>query len=347
MSSKSLIANFEAFSKHLVVNGIPLTTVNAIREQVSKYTSIGEDPIFKIEDNGIRIEGKLFILNFKPNENPEQGLGIVVTTAIAAGSALLKMLPPDFLGNTFGSVFANGFDLSCWGASFSEAKATSALEVDMPYMVGEFSGLEENQNTATLNRFLNGIEGYILASVNGQNKKYASCTRKGWAIAQKGAEGAKEQVLASIKRGFNMTSTGKKQGGLDTSMPSRNGGNFKWGEHGGNAYKYDSYSIEKRVAKPVQTYVEPTPAYVAPKPVQTYVAPKQTSIPVNNNQEPLKTASNTIPDATDKKNNTGLIIGGVALATLPFLFMLKKSPVAPKAGLKAPARSRAKKTKKR
>jgi len=323
MSSKSLIANFEAFCKHLVDNGIPLTTVNAMREQVSKFTSIGKDPSFKIVDQGIIIEGKTFILNFKPNQNLEQGLGFIATASAvyAGGKALIAMLPPDFMGNTFGSVFANGFDLSCWNASFSETKGKKAVSVDMPYLVGKFSGLEENPNTQTLNKFLDGIEGYILASKNGQRSKYASCTRKGWAIAEKGAQSAKKQVLASIKSGFNMTSTGKRKGYLDTAMPSRDGGNFKWGEHSGNAYTYESFRIEKKVApKPVQTYVEPTP---------TYVAPKQTSLPVNNIQEPVLTASSTSPGTTTKKSNTGLIIGGVALATLPFLFMMKKSPVAP------------------
>jgi len=317
MSTKKVVANFEAFCKHILDNGIPLSTVNAMREQVSRYTSKGEDPSFHIVDTGIIIEGKLFTLNFKPIENPEQGLGIVVTTAIAVGSALMKMLPPDFMGNTFGSVFANGFDLSCWNASFSETKGKKAVSVDMPYLVGKFSGLEANPTTETLNKFLDGIEGYILASKNGQNSKYASCTRKGWAIAEEGAKGAKKQVLASIKSGFKMTSTGKRKGYLDTAMPSRDGGNFKWGEHSGNAYTYDSYRIEKIVAKPVQ------PVYVAPK--QTYVAPKQTIIPVQNNiQEP----SNIAPEATtEKKSNTGLIIGGVALAALPLLFMMKKEDV--------------------
>lgn len=326
--TKNIVANFEAFSKHLLQNGIPISTVNAMREQISKFTNAGKDPGFKIVDKGIIIEGKLFELNFSPIRNPEQGLGFIATgaAAMAGGKALIKMLPPDFLGNTFGSVFANGFDLSCWGASFSESKATAALEVDMPYMVGEFSGLENAQNTSTLNKYLNGIEGYILASVNGQNKKYASCTRKGWAIAQKGAEGAKKQVLDSIRRGFNITPTGKKQGGLDTSMPSREGGNFKWGEHGGNAYMYESFRIDSKKGNG-SVAANNTPTYQQPV-ANTYQQPVQQTT-ANNYQEPVNnTTANINPNnATPSKSNTGLIIGGVALASIPLLFMMKSKDV--------------------
>jgi len=312
--TQNIIANFEAFSRHLLQNGIPLSTVNAMREQVSLFTNSGKDPSFKIVDRGIIIEGKLFVLNFiNKGLNGEVEGGEIdegegdsqVAEYAAAGKKILDMLPPDFLGNTFGSVFANGFDLSCWNASFSESKATAALEVDMPYLVGKFSGLSENPTTETLNRYLNGIEGYILASVNGQNKKYASCTRKGWAIAQKGAEGAKEQVLESINRAFNTTPTGKRQGGLDTSMPSRDGGNFKWGEHGGNAYMYESFSI---VSKKANSTYQPTG--------------NSTYQPTGNNNANVTNAPGT------SNINTGLIAGGVALAALPFLFMMKKKDVA-------------------
>jgi hypothetical protein len=309
-STSQIAENFEVFSTHLLTNGISLNMVNAIREEVSKYTKIGRDPKFQIVDQGIIIEEKYFRLDF----NPQNGLGFVVTgtAAVAGGKALLDMLPPDFLGNTFGSVFANGFDLSCWGASFSESKATAALEVDMPYLVGEFSGLSENPNTDTLNRFLNGIEGYILASVNGQNKKYAKCTQKGWAIAQKGAEGAKKQVLDSIKRAYNLISTGKQTGGLDTSMPSREGDNFKWGEHRGNAYKYESYRISKKENGTVPITNQPTYQSEA------------------DNLQPTSNANTNQNNPVAPKSNTGLIIGGVALATLPFLFMLKNQKPAKK-----------------
>jgi len=62
----------------------------------------------------------------------------------------MKMLPSDFFGSTFGAIFANGFDLSCWNASYSESKAQADLSIDLPYLMNEYAGLGDGVTTAKL-----------------------------------------------------------------------------------------------------------------------------------------------------------------------------------------------------
>ena len=195
--TQKIAENFELFSRKLLQYGISLTTVNSIRAHVNKFTSSGIDPSFKVTRGGLVIAGKFFPLHFtKDPQVSEQGLGFVT---MATATAAMEFLPPDVLNNTFGSIYANGFDLSCWNASHSESKATAALEMDIPFLLDTYSGFSKNPNTTTLNKFLNGIAGYISDSVNGQRSKFAECTRKGYALRQKGAEGARDQVLSQSR----------------------------------------------------------------------------------------------------------------------------------------------------
>ena len=311
--------NFEAFCQHLVSNGIPLSTVNALRAEVNKYTSKGLDPKFQITEDGIVVQGKLFPLYFKDLqlEDKTPGLGFV-TVAIAAATTLAKMLPEDFTANTFGAVFANGFDLSCWNASYSEQKATEALKVDIPYLVNEYSGLSKNPNTTTLNKFLNGIAGYISDSIHGQQSKYASCTRKGYAVRQKGAEEARDQVISMLKSsGLKLTPAGTRPGHIRTTeMPSYPEGTvYEWGHTSEYAYTYQAYTVSGG-----STVIDqPT------EPSSTTPVEQKTTEPTNT--ETTTTVETKVPKS--KNANTGLIVGGIALVTLPFLFRNNKPSIKP------------------
>jgi len=314
--TQKIAENFELFSRKLLQYGISLTTVNSIRAHVNKFTSSGIDPSFKVTRGGLVIAGKFFPLHFtKDPQVSEQGLGFVT---MATATAAMEFLPPDFLNNTFGSIFANGFDLSCWNASYSESKATAALEMDIPFLLDTYSGFSKNPNTTTLNKFLNGIAGYISDSVNGQRSKFAECTRKGYALRQKGAEGARDQVLSQVKRAFTLTPTGKVNGHIDTNMPSIPNKPYRWGSAFDRAYTYDyeSYRIAP-ISKPTQAPTNYTPASG------------------NNNQQPSGENIGNLNNTGGSKSNTGLIIGGVALAALPLLFMMKGNPVKAKTTKKA------------
>lgn len=302
--TRRIVHNFTRFSHHLREVGVPANIVNGITAEVNRYTSKGLDPRFRRVEGGISIENKYFPLNFTVDGQYAAGLGFVVSgaTAATAAATAMDLLPPDFLNNTFGSIFANGFDLSCWNASYSESKATAALEIDIPFLLKQYSGLESKPSTQSLNKFLNGIAGYIADSVNGQRSKFAKCTRKGYALRQKGAEGARDQVLSSLKRSYNLIPTGKQNGGFQTKMPSHNKPTYQWGsEYGTSPYEYESYRLEAK-------------------------SNTNGSTTGNNYSQDNGNGNTQNISQEGSKSNTGLIIGGVALAALPLLFFMKKSP---------------------
>lgn len=310
----NIVNNFEEFCQHLLKVGVPVSVVNSMRERVSQFTSQGKDPKFKIIDRGIEIEGKLFVLNFSNNKKYQEGLGLVDPVSVsgyaAAGKALLAMLPADFFGNTFGSIFANGFDLSCWNASYSESKASAALQEDIPFLVNDYANLGNSPTEANLNKFLNGIAGYIADSQNGQKSKFAKCTRKGYALRQQGSETARETVLNTFKSTYNLIPNGKKPGHVKVKMPSYDGRMYEWGHTSTSVYEYDSYRLEEK---------------------------RQTSMPNPS------TGGSGNPQQKSGGSNTGLIIGGVALAALPLFFMMKKGSVAANTPVKKAPAKKAKK----
>lgn len=256
-TQKIMEDNFKRFCLFLKEHGVAVATVQALIDEVYYYLNREIDPEFQIIEHGVSVNGKPFTFQLDTDiaYQKEIGLGVVVTgaAALTAGKALMKMLPSDFLGNTFGAIFANGFDLSCWNASYSESKAQEALTVDIPYLLNEYSGLPEalqNGNINLINQkfdvYLNAMAGYIADSQNGQRSKFASCTRKGYALREKGAREAREQVISILKsQGFQFTKTGTQPGLIEThSMPSyAEGTHYRWGHKASTAYDYETYEL--------------------------------------------------------------------------------------------------------
>ena len=63
--TQKLVENFNRFTQMLLRLGVPLSSVNAIRQKVSESTLLGKDPKMDIVHDGLVIEGVLFPLVFK------------------------------------------------------------------------------------------------------------------------------------------------------------------------------------------------------------------------------------------------------------------------------------------
>jgi hypothetical protein len=160
--NKTITRNFEAFTKRLLQNGIPLSTVNAIRDHVSKFTRIGKDPIFKVVDNGIVIERKLFPLKSKK----DKGLGSIASIAdnIFGGGGnsasadnwwqqskdAVKSIPTSG-GNTFGDVFSNGGGFS-WDSKPLEPSTFINLYGEANNAIRSKNGSTQRSNKPELRR---------------------------------------------------------------------------------------------------------------------------------------------------------------------------------------------------
>lgn len=223
-----------------------------------------------------------------------------------AGLTVLKEIFP--IEKTFGAVFANGFDLSCWGASYSEQKAKLDIEQDLPFMV-KWSGIYQQPTTQNLDRLMLVTQGYLDDAVNGQNSRFAACTRKGHALRQKAIEQLRKDTFEQFtSQGFVLGMNGKKVSKISIpgGLPMYKKGQT-WTGFDGKDATYDSYNV-----------IAPLP--VAPtRPVQTTA--QQTA----GNTNPANTATNTdntgVEPSTAKKSgvSTPLILGAGLLALKLFL----------------------------
>lgn len=194
-------------------------------------------------------------------------------SAIAAGAmAVLKKVIP--IEKTFGAVFANGFDLSCWGASYSEQKAKEHILLDMPFMT-EWSGVYTAATTDNLNRFQLVTQTYLADAIAGQQSKYAACTRKGHALRQKAVEQLRKDTYEQFtSQGYQLVPSGQKTANIaiKKGMPGY-GVNIDWNR---SNVVYDSYTV---VAPSQQNNTQRSVATDANgTPTETTAAPKSSSI---------------------------------------------------------------------
>ncbi len=314
--SLNLTKNFDEFSHHLIEKGIPVLTVNAMRSRVSEFTTMGKDPTFKIVDKGIIIQGQLFVLNFPEEEGYEEGLGFVVTGAAAmtAGKAIMKMLPKDFIGNTFGAVFANGFNLSCWGSAMSPSEAKKVIGTSIqPFFEYCFDKVQKGKE---VEKYLNlAMEGaykfnYIFPKIS-KISKYAKCSREGWAVIGEFSTMIVDHIktlLDNLEKTYSFQRRNVSTPEEFTIPKNMTGDGNPYSIKGPNPVTYPVISNLR--SKGIVAQV-------------TNAAKNYQAQPNNNYQaQPANTNAN-LNDPNAKKSNTGLIIGGVALASLPFLFMMK------------------------
>ena len=304
--SAYILENFNAFCDHLLSEGVSLEIVNAIRNRVNEFTSVGQDPSFHLVNDGVIIEGKKFIFH------PHHGLGFVAT-ALAIGTAVAKMLPPDFIGNTFGAIMSNGFRLGCWNTSSSPAKAKEEISIDAPYLY-KLAGLENSITIEAINKFVVYMEAYIASRTHASQQDYAECTKDGHKAAKQMLEKFYEETMLRIKEKLKGNKIELKATGLKTipmvTFPLKSGyagNNFRHGDV--RVPVYEAVSIKSPEPKPV-----PQPA---PKPVPQKQPEPQPA------QQPQSNGTATVKE-NQKKSNTVLIAGGIALATVPFFFMKSK-----------------------
>lgn len=219
-------------------------------------------------------------------------MGLLTGNPMAAIGLITSLIP---IEKTFGAVFANGFDLSCWGASYSEQKAKTDIEKDVPFMA-QWSGLDRAANTETYDRFMNITEAYLMDAKNGQQSKFAACTRKGHALRQKTIEELRSNTEKSFAdNGYRLIPNGTKrnqltiQGGLPGYAVGKPFGNPPY------QTTYNSSLVVQPSSQPQQQQQYQT---------ITNADGTTSQVPVAQGNEATKSSSSTTP----------LLIGGALLA---------------------------------
>lgn len=336
---ETTIANFHVFLNELEKKGFPKATTDKMLALVRYNVENGIDPnmqeivkkaLLPAGQLGLDISqitsflqpagttyGNAPISNMAIQGTSISGMSSLISVGIDAAAtafpplALLKLIP---IEKTFGQVFANGFDLSCWGASYSEQKAKLDLEKDVPFMA-QWSGLDRVASTETYDRFLNITEAYLMDAKNGQQSKYAACTRKGHALRQKTIEELRINTANSFaQNGYKLVPNGTRrnqltiQGGLPGYAAGNTFGNPPYQTN------YAGYIV-----------VQPTTIPTAPTAVPTEIAYTATGIAVtpaeqiaNPKEQYYNAAGKPLPPNEPAKSSsssaTPLLIGGALIA---------------------------------
>jgi hypothetical protein len=209
-------SNFFAFLDELEAQGLPKEAVNAVIDNIKFYIEKGVEPTI----------GELFGMAYMP-----QGLGLVPVAAPVAvglvpkaaaflakfGGVISKIIPKNLFSQTFGSVFANGFNLSCWNSTFTPSKvAAEVAKIHVPFFETAVASVSNTTSTDELEKHLN----YLLKAVDVTYTMYAeyminganwrSCSKEAINIYVDIVTGAKAQtdmMLKQLQNEYNITIT--------------------------------------------------------------------------------------------------------------------------------------------
>lgn len=237
--------------------------------------------------------GSFSIAGVSGTQIASAAMGDPLAIAGTAMAVLKKIIP---LEKTFGAVFANGFDLSCWGASYSEQKAKEDIQKDIPFAV-EWSGIYKSPTTANLDRFQAITQRIIALAQHARKANYAKCTQKGHNLREKAALELRKNIYQEFtNQGFQLIPAGMKTMAMKipNGFPGIDGG------------------------KETIIYADPFESF-------TVVPPKQVAqnTPVNSANNGASTGKDTAPKeatGTTKSNSTTpILLGGAALLALKLL----------------------------
>lgn len=185
---KLAIANFHQYLNELERRGVPRSVTSAITDEVRAAMARGIDP--DMAEVIARATARRYGLSGITPENA--GTMATAATGAAAGEpasiAYLaqNLIPKNLIANTFGAVFANGFNLSCWGASLTPQKAGDYMKT---YHVPYFSYLTTKIQEATTGQELEKWMNMMIKDVYGlyafytiykpKDADWSSCARKG------------------------------------------------------------------------------------------------------------------------------------------------------------------------
>jgi hypothetical protein len=120
--------------------------------------------------------------------------GLISGNPMAAIKLITSLIP---VGKTFGAVFANGFDLSCIGASTSTSETKLWAEQDFPWAMNETLG--KGLNEQNLNEYLDTMNYLESGTRSWANDMKSRCSKNGLNTFAEGAKVAKEGVIEGVK----------------------------------------------------------------------------------------------------------------------------------------------------
>ena len=104
-----------------------------------------------------------------------------------------------FWNNTFGAIFANGMNLSCWGATLTPQEAQEQVSKDAPAIIQK-SGLNSGSfSVQKLNRFAEMTSAYMARRLVMEKAFSSSCSSDASRAAYEGMKKFRDQIINQVK----------------------------------------------------------------------------------------------------------------------------------------------------
>lgn len=366
--AQKLVENFNRFTQTLLRLGVDLPTVNAIRQKVSDYTTKGQDPKIDIVRDGMVIEGVLFpfvlkrkipfvavqnafygglknpglssfatlfenfegTLETASSGNGDMAAGIVdggleiAASAIPFGSIIKNILDKMGLATNISNVLKYG--LSSWGASTTpEDTQKRFAEVGLRWLEKEIASVTiENIDTK-----LTGIDVMLRGNSNFANGLMHNHSRaKSTRLANEWMKNECMKILAQVVDEFSAQLQSK---GVRVTRRMVDG----------QSSEIKKFSLWFMVEK--DRVINTPGSYAYDTEFAIYEIDKASLKSWNNQQlqgsgsgsgsgTGAEGSNNYLPGGPTPQPNEGgnkaLLYGGMALASIPLFFMIKKGSVA-------------------
>ena len=287
------IQNFQKFLLQLLNAGANANEVAELQNYVHSEVEKGNDPKFKPTKTGVFVNNRFFSFYNGLNGGFDSYVdNVAARTGDPYVQAISALVDFDKLVDNFSNIFANGFNLSCWGASYSKSQARKDIAVDFPFML-KWSGIDKGVSEQSLNKFSMLIDSYLGGAKNGTNRVFAKCTRDAYQLVfEKGTE-FKNEMFKLIRKNPSITfkplRTSKGSGSINYPGLSSHKG-----PHNLGVWPITIYDVQ--VSRSINQQLN------------------------NNNGEPLSNSNNN----TKPKVSTSSF-GGLALASLALFAIVKLS----------------------
>jgi hypothetical protein len=202
-SIDNAVRNFVVFLSELNKKGVSIVVTNAIKKDVRYFIDRGIEPKISVTNDFFQVNGKRHYYNI----SSPSGLGFVSFDSIT--SLVDNIGIGNIIDRGFGQVFDNGFDLSCWGASFppSIAEPQTAEKVNDIFTKYNLLNVVKSRD---LNATKNVVNEVIAQLTFGRNDRKANidrakdCTKKGEEVSYKIFNKALEDLYTALNSDFNV-----------------------------------------------------------------------------------------------------------------------------------------------
>jgi len=134
---------------------------NLLRGKIFDKLWYGHNPTLKFTSKGIFVDDEF--VNFSntfarlKKSKPNFGMGANPSVGDSTVDFLISsVLGDNFFANTFGAIFANGLELTCWGSTFTPQQTSAQIQaIQAPYFQELFQGLQSATTVSVLNERLN------------------------------------------------------------------------------------------------------------------------------------------------------------------------------------------------